>query len=610
MDIKIRSDGQPTHRVEDTLLGQNLEAVSSFIAAMTSDRLDNPKFAGPADPQTGIAYGWQPYGNNMPGLHCELTAGMSLSGNESQLIHNFSDAQGAGILQTGRCIRKGEMLEIELWAKARHQPATLLLGIGPLCKSQEWYETVQVRVDASYWKCYRVTLSPIACDDDDAVFWCLLEGEGYVWIDQIHLRPVGEPHLCADLIDRIGSLQIPALRFPGGCISTNYHWRHGTGPVHLRPVLADPVFKHSTVYEFGTDEYLELCMNQGIRPHITVNVGSGTPEEAGEWAAYCATWFQQRGVEPPPAWFQIGNEHYGLWESAHMTGQMYVEALREFVPPIREAYPNCRIIALGEELSGGLRQEQATEWRNPVLEQAAELVDVFAINRYKGQWYDADLDKQINVVESVRKVENDLEALIHDIRAKGFKHKVALTEWNYMLHACAWDGKAFLEPGDAQHGLHVAGMLNVFARLGADMEVANFYHLIVGLAIFLRRGTEVVETCIADVFRMYRPAFPGQFIPLEVSSPLLGSEPAVDALCMLGEEAVWLFVANRHPSEPAEVELAGLPPVVTAALLLSSESPLGQFAEQTIPIPGSTLHLPPLSIVRLQFALSAQEAIR
>lgn len=601
MKIKLQCSGQPMHCVEDTLLGQNLEAVSSFITAMTSERFRNPKFAGPANPQTGIANCWQPYGNNMPGLHCELTSGMSLSGNESQLINNFSDAQGAGILQTGVCIRKGEVLEIELWAKVRHHPATLLLGIGPLCKSQEWYEMVHVQVDASYWKCYRITLAAAPCDDDEAVFWCLLEGEGYIWIDQIHLHPVGEDHLCTKLIDRIKTLQIPILRFPGGCISTNYHWRHGTGPVHLRPVLADPVFKFSTVYDFGTDEYLELCMNQGIHPHITVNVGSGTPEEAGEWAAYCASWFQQRGVEPPPAWFQIGNEQYGLWESSHMTGQMYVDALRAFVPPIRSAYPNCRIIALGEQLSQGLRQEQATEWRNPVLEQAAELVDVFAISRYKGQWYDTNLDKQINVVESVRKIKDDLEALIHDIRAKGLKHKVALTEWNYMLHACAWDGKDFLEPGDAQHGLFVAGMLNMFARLGADMELANFYHLVVGLAIFLRHGSEVVETCIADVFRMYRPAFPGEFVPIEVSSPLLGSEPAVDAICIRNEDTTWLFMANRHPSDSAHVELAGLPPKIKSTYLLSSESPLNQLVEQDMPILSNALHLPPLSIARLQY---------
>ena len=31
------------------------------------------------------------------------------------------------------------------------------------------------------------------------------------------------------------SLNIPVLRFPGGCMSTIYHCKYGIGPVHLRP---------------------------------------------------------------------------------------------------------------------------------------------------------------------------------------------------------------------------------------------------------------------------------------------------------------------------------------------------------------------------------------
>jgi hypothetical protein len=43
--------------------------------------------------------------------------------------------------------------------------------------------------------------------------------------------------LCGEMVRRLASLRIPALRFPGGTISNNYHWRYGTGPVHLRPSM-------------------------------------------------------------------------------------------------------------------------------------------------------------------------------------------------------------------------------------------------------------------------------------------------------------------------------------------------------------------------------------
>ena len=81
--------------------------------------------------------------------------------------------------------------------------------------------------------------------------------------------------------------------------------------------------------------------------HITVNISTGTPEEAKEWAEYCAKWYENRGLDLPLMYWQIGNEHYGHWEIGNMTGEMYVDTLKEFVPGIRFGYPNASIIALG-----------------------------------------------------------------------------------------------------------------------------------------------------------------------------------------------------------------------------------------------------------------------
>ena len=41
------------------ILGQNIEAGANVIGGMLSDRFANPKFLGPANPQTGLAPGWQ-----------------------------------------------------------------------------------------------------------------------------------------------------------------------------------------------------------------------------------------------------------------------------------------------------------------------------------------------------------------------------------------------------------------------------------------------------------------------------------------------------------------------------------------------------------------------
>jgi alpha-N-arabinofuranosidase len=604
MIVQVDGGVRATHEVSEALLGHNLEAASlaydssDTVHALTADRLANAKFCGPADPQTGVAPGWRP--TAIAHFQCE---GASLSGAESQLIHSHG-WWPAGICQTGRSVRRGETLEVELWAKVKSQPVSLRIEIGPLPVRQPCYDQATITVDAAYWKPYRATLS-VPCDDNEAIFKCQIIGGGMLWIDQIHLRPLGEGHLCRRLLEKIETLRVPQLRFPGGCVSANYHWRLGTGPEHLRPVLMDPVFKSHIAYDFGTDEYLELCHSQQIRPHVTVNLGTGTPDEAAEWAAYCAAWFRRRGVEPPRAYFQVGNEHYTVSESAHMTGQMYVEALRAFVPLIRGAYPNARIIALGERDGNNPRTEQPAPWRRLVLEQAGDLFDVLCINRYSGQWKDAPADRLMDVADGVRNTENDLRELLADLRAHGLPQKIALTEWNFWLHASHQDGQGFYEPGDAQHGLFVAGMLHMFARLAPDLELANFYHLVNVMGVFRRQGATVTETSLADVFRLYRPAFPGEFLPLEMNSPTLGAQaPAVDGLAIQCDKSIYLFLVNRSPAESATVALPPFFSQAVAATMLVGQSPLGPLLKQEIALPGDILELPPLAISRLQYDLA------
>lgn len=587
------------------ILGQNIEAAATVIGGMISDRLANPKFLGPANPQTGVAPGWQLGGGHLWPLRCELTEGLSMSGNTSQMLHSYQHdgAANLGIVQTGIAVRKGEQLELEMWAKCKDRPVDVVLSLSPLPVREPIYAEIKLRVTASYWKPYRAVFT-IPEDNDEAVFKCFI-GEGMLWIDQIHLRPAGEGVLCKELMAKIASLKVPALRFPGGCTSTNYHWKHGTGPARLRPDLMDPIgrFKEGVRYDFGTDEYLAMCHAQGISPFITVNIGSGTPDEAGDWAAYCAGWFKERGFAVPPAYFQMGNEHYGVWESSHMTAEMYVETLREFVPLVRQAYPGARIVALGEEFSSDIYSTNALPWRKTILDKAMDLIDVLVINRYKGQWGETDQDKMINVAESVPKVEKDLLNLIQDCRARGLKTRVGVTEWNYWQNAMHYDGKGFAEPDDVQHGLYVASTLNMFARLGEDMEVATFYHLVNAMGIFHHFGADVKESCVADVFRLYRPALPGSLLPLKIDSPLLGKvESALDAVMLQSGTSNWLFAANRSPTESIRLSLNGFTSSLKSTICLVASGAGKPLQKVEFDSTSDKMELPPLSLFRVEFS--------
>jgi alpha-N-arabinofuranosidase len=585
--------GEPAHLAPATLLGQNIEVAADTVPGLLTERLTNGHFRGPVDPRTGIADGWVPaWGFNGPARHYAVVEGMYLSGTQSQLI-GAAEGRGAGICQIGRKVRAGETLRVEIWARTQHTPLPLQVTLRPWQSGRPVYADATVTIDKVYWDRYTVTLT-VPADDDDAVFGLFLPDDGHLFIDSVSLRPAEEPRVRRDLLDRFAAMRIPVLRFPGGCVSTAYHWQRGTGPAHLRAPELDPVFKWDVDYAFGTDEYLELCLAQGIMPQFTVNITSATPDDAAAWAAYAADWFRARGVTPPPAYWQIGNEHYGAWEHGHMTGAMYAALLHAFVPPIRAAYPGARIVALGPDTAQGDTAAESQPWRAPVLAGAGDLIDVLAIQYYCGL-ADTPRPDMPALIRGMAGLADTLAATTRDAQACRPALRTGITEWNLWRSAGHHDGKGFLEVCDVTHGLFVASVLHALVRQ-PHLELANFYHLVNPMGLFLSHAPDLVETPTVEVFRLYRPAFPGRARPVAVESPLLGPDaPALDAACLEADGATHLFLVNRSLDDALHVTL----PAPAAGLTLAGTAPDGHWEGREVG--GAALALPPMSITRVSW---------
>src|ERR1700712_2919295 len=83
-----------------------------------------------------------------------------------------------------------------------------------------------------------------------------------------------------DIIDALKKINIPNLRWPGGCFADEYHWRDGIGLRGDRPKMINTHWGGVTEDNaFGTHEFLDLCELLGTEPYICGNVGSGTVEE-------------------------------------------------------------------------------------------------------------------------------------------------------------------------------------------------------------------------------------------------------------------------------------------------------------------------------------------
>ena len=91
-----------------------------------------------------------------------------------------------------------------------------------------------------------------------------------------------------DVVAALKALKVPNVRWPGGCFADEYHWRKGIGP--QRTVTLNPNWGGVTEPNtFGTHEFMDFLDQIGAEAYVSVNVGSGTPQEAAEWLEYMTT---------------------------------------------------------------------------------------------------------------------------------------------------------------------------------------------------------------------------------------------------------------------------------------------------------------------------------
>ncbi len=599
---KVRATGKAIGTASEQLLSNNIEAYENTIPSMLSDRLRNPKFATPVNHQTGVAAEWEPNMNCMGGLTCQLVPGMYMSGHEAQLIHSYMQNAWMGIMQTGVHVRAGEEFEVEMWARAHDRPVQVEIGLKlagqpflPLSEANK----AMLLVDLAHWQRYTCRLKAPGTSDD-ACFTITVAGESRLLIDQIHLRPVGQSHVSQEFLDSFAKFPCPVLRFPGGCVSCTYHWEHGTGPVELRPVCDDPVFKYKLHYDFGTDEYLELCVARKIRPFITLNTTTASAKQCAAWAAYVRNWYVTRNLPVPAAYFMFGNENYGCHEIGHMTGDMYAAQLRAMVPLVRAAYPEARILAIGEWNSSGTRKEYETPWRATVMEKAADLFDMLVVTRYSLSEdklaFPAALE---GVADNVTLRGTELQSQAQSIRDAKLNSTMAIVEWNYWTRASHNDHAGFYEPNDIRHCLYAAGFINALCRLGDILEMANYYSLVNTMGMIHVHHGELQLSDIVKVMNLYADALPGSTLELDVTVPkLTETSPVMDANFVRKGDTIYGFLVNYSASESVEVSLEQLG-AISGATGLTADGILKPVQIVNVKPNGNSVIMPPASIVRV-----------
>ncbi|WP_155347525.1 alpha-L-arabinofuranosidase C-terminal domain-containing protein [Acrocarpospora pleiomorpha] len=419
----------------------------------------------------------------------------------------------------------------------------------------------------------------------------------------------------ADTREAAARMGVRLLRYPGGCFSCDYHWRDGVGPRSERPTVAETFWTGlphrmagfgadsqlasgaealgrligpAETNAFGTDEFLQYCLDIDAEPFLVVNIGTGTPEEAADWVRYCNV---DRKSPRTVTWWSIGNETWGSHEYGHDTPSAYGERVAEFARAMRLVDPAIKLVAVGLPVSDGteimasgeeglgLTTYAAREWNSGVLKACGDVIDLLSVHWYFPGMIGRALDNENDLLQLNTSPDQLAEILrdtaaFNDEMVPGRDIGLSLDEWNRMVQ--------FDDHLSTNHPLgnaaFFAGCYNALLANAERAPIAVISHLVnclapiqtdddrlFGTAAFLvaqlyeahARGTSLavdVEAAAIDVPPLDRLA-PDAMTLGDVSSPR--QAPVLSASATRHGDETSVFLVNRSVAEAAEVSVLG-----------------------------------------------------
>ena len=199
-----------------------------------------------------------------------------------------------------------------------------------------------------------------------------------------------------DVVAALKDLQVPLIRWPGGCFADEYHWRDGIGPRNKRPVKVNTNWGGvEETNAFGTQEFFELAEMLVAEVYLTGNLGTGTPQEMAEWLEYMtsdtkstlAELRRKNGRDKPwrVHYFAIGNEAWGC--GGNMRPEYYTDLYKHYASFLKAPKDNTpKFIASGGHSEDTKWAEHLTGNVEPNWSLKMDAVSFHYYTLPKGDW--------------------------------------------------------------------------------------------------------------------------------------------------------------------------------------------------------------------------------
>lgn len=373
----------------------------------------------------------------------------------------------------------------------------------------------------------------------------MLLGANVQWVDRGDDLLDAQGRARPNLLRLAQDLHPPMLRYPGGSQTDTYHWRAGVGPLeargrneHFNSRVMQPTI-------MGTREFLEYCEATSSVALISVNVASGTPEEAAAWVALV----NREGLIsrntgrrlPAVKYWELGNEPYlqdaaqpGLWIDPTEFGrraQAFIVAMRGIDPDIAIVLPATN------DTRNGIPATPYPGFTRAVLRRIRAKIDYVSLHdAYLPEAMDRAYTRDelywgaMAASETVRGDLREMRALLRDARPT--EHwPIAITEYNALFTLGAGASDDWVASPVA--AIYLADLLRVLAQ-DPDVAFADYWSLSGNWRFGAIRSDGQTRPSY-DVLELYSELLHGGIVPAPVEAqtvdtPSVGGSAAVRGL--------------------------------------------------------------------------------
>lgn len=330
-----------------------------------------------------------------------------------------------------------------------------------------------------------------------------------------------------DVVEALKAINIPVLRWPGGCFADEYHWKDGIGTKSERKKIVNTHWGGVTeTNHFGTHEFFELIDQLGCEAYINGNVGSGTVQEMQEWVEYMTmagespmSGLRRRNGREAPwqvKFFGVGNESWGC--GGNMRPQYYADLYRQYQTYVRQ-YDKEKLykIACGPNVDD-------YEWMEEVMKHAAPFMDGISLHHYAltGAWEEKgpalgfEEAQWWSLIRSAEKMDELItkHTTIMDKYDPEKRVGLIIDEWGSWLAVEPGTNPGFLYQQNTIRDAMVAAItLNIFHKHAQRVQMANIAQTVNVLqAMLLTEGTAMVKTPTYHVFDLYQIHQDAQYV--------------------------------------------------------------------------------------------------